>query len=697
MSGIGDSTIQGFATSMSVNVGETENFKINTPASSYHIDILRLGYYQGNGARKVVSAMLPTASLPQSQPACKNDTAPTGLIDCGNWAVSASWTVPSNAVSGFYLAHLVRNDTGGSSLIPFVVRNDASHSDILYQTSDETMEAYNTYGGNSLYSCTVNCPPGNPEAYKGADKVSYNRPWHTPLDDQGRSWFMYAEYPMIRFLEANGYDVSYTSGYDVATRGSLLLNHKTFLSSAHDEYWSGDQRANVKAARDAGVNLAFFSGNEVFWKTRWESSIDGSSTAGRTLVTYKETHYDAPTDPQDPPTWTGTWMDPRFSPPADGGQPQNALTGQLFAVNAGTTDITVPASYSKLRFWRNTRVASLASGQSATLDSGVGTLGYEWDVDADNGFRPAGLMDMSSTTNTAAQPFTDYGSNTTTQSTTHHLTLYRAPSGALVFGAGTVQWSWGLDSANPSGNTDTAMQQATVNLFADMGAQPATLISGLTPATASTDTTPPTSTITSPSSGAALSDGSAVTISGTATDAGGGVVAGVEVSTNGGATWHPVTTMSAANTSVTWSYSWVTHGNPTTTIESRAVDDSGNLEKPAAGTTVNVNCPCSIWGAGTTPGGIDSGDTGSIEVGVKFKTDTFGVASGVRFYKASTNTGTHIGNLWTSTGQLLASATFTSESASGWQQVNFAQPVPLNPNTTYVVSYFDPKGHYSQD
>ena len=420
VSGIGDSTIQGFATSMSVNVGETENFKINTPASSYHIDILRLGYYQGNGARKVVSAMLPTVSLPQSQPACKNDTAPTGLIDCGNWAVSASWTVPSNAVSGFYLAHLVRNDTGGSSLIPFVVRNDTSHSDILYQTSDETMEAYNTYGGNSLYSCTVNCPPGSPEAYKGADKVSYNRPWHTPLDDQGRSWFMYAEYPMIRFLEANGYDVSYTSGYDVATRGSLLLNHKTFLSSAHDEYWSGDQRANVKAARDAGVNLAFFSGNEVFWKTRWESSIDGSSTAGRTLVTYKETHYDAPTDPQDPPTWTGTYMDPRFSPPADGGQPQNALTGQLFAVNAGTTDITVPASYSKLRFWRNTRVASLASGQSATLDSGVGTLGYEWDVDADNGFRPAGLMDMSSTTNPTAQPFTDYGSQ-------HHHPKYNPP------------------------------------------------------------------------------------------------------------------------------------------------------------------------------------------------------------------------------------------------------------------------------
>ena len=168
----------------------------------------------------------------------------------------------------------------------------------------------------------------------------------------------------------------------------------------------------MEAARDAGVNLAFFSGNEVFWKTRLEPSIDGSNTANRTLVTYKETHYNAPVDPQDPPTWTGSWMDPRFSPPADGGRPQNALTGQLFVVNSGTTDITVPAQYSKLRFWRGTQVANLGTGQSITLDQGVGTLGYEWDVDADNGYRPAGLMDMSSTTSNSAEDFTDFGGTT---------------------------------------------------------------------------------------------------------------------------------------------------------------------------------------------------------------------------------------------------------------------------------------------
>ena len=699
VNGAGDSSIQGFATSMSVNVGETESFKINTPASSYHIDILRVGYYQGNGARKIVSNMAPTARLPQSQPACLNGATGTGLIDCGNWAVSASWTVPSNAVSGLYLAHLVRNDTGGSSLIPFVVRNDASHSDIVVQTSDETWEAYNSYGGNSFYNCTVNCPSGSPTAYKGASKLSYNRPFHTALDDGGRSWFMWAEFNMIRFLEENGYDVSYMSGLDVSTRGSLLLNHKIFLSSGHDEYWTGQQRANVEAARDAGVNLAFFSGNEIFWKTRLESSIDSSNAANRTLVCYKETHYDGPVDPQDPPTWTGTFMDPRFSPPADGGRPQNALSGQLFDVNSGTTDITVPASYSKLRFWRNTRVAGLGAGQSTTLDQGVGDLGYEWDVDSDNGYRPAGLLDMSSTTSSNAEAFTDYGGTTQQGSTvTHHLTLYRAPSGALVFGAGTVQWAWGLDNGGSSQPTDTAMQQATVNLFADMGnVQPFSLIAGLTPAAPTSDSTAPSSTITSPSQGANLSNGSAVTISGTATDAGGGVVAGVEVSTDGGTTWHPATTMSSANTSVTWSYSWVAHGSPSTTIQSRAVDDSGNIERPAAGTTVNMACPCSIWGPAVTPQKIDSGDTAATEVGVKFKADTFGYVTGIRFYKAGTNTGTHIGNLWSANGQLLASATFANESASGWQQVTFAQPVALNKDTTYVASYYAPRGHYSAD
>jgi hypothetical protein len=714
VNGIGDTSIQGYATSMSVNVGQTESFKIKTPSTNYHVDILRLGYYGGNGARKVASNIRPTATLPQTQPACQTFSS-TGLVDCGNWSVSASWTVPADAVSGVYIAHLVRDDSqGASSQIPFVVRNDASQSKIVVSTSDATWQAYNAYGGNSLYTCTVACPPGNPLAYKAAYSVSYNRPWDGSFPtDAGQSYLYYAEYQMIRFLEENGYDVSYVSDSDLDRTASVLTSHKLFISSGHDEYWSGNEVANVKAARAAGVNMAFFSGNEMFWKTRWGPSQDGSNAAYRTLTTYKETHFNAPTDPSDPPTWTGAWADPRFSPPADGGYPTNALTGQEFLINSGSGDLTVPSQYSKLRFWRNTAAATLASGTSLTLARGNNTLGYEWDVDTDNGWRPGGEFDLSSTTLSGVQPFVDYGSTVASTGTaTHHLSLYRAPSGALVFGAGTVQWAWGLDETNAWSSAgapgvsppDRNMQQATVNLFADMGVQPATLLSGLTAATQSPDTAAPVSTITSPSSGANLQDGSQVTISGSATDSGGGVVAGVEVSTDGGNTWHPATLTTPAQQTASWTYTWIAHGNPSTTVESRAVDDSANMETPSGGVSVNVACPCSLWGTSVTPATAvpgdpnsvnDSGDGSSITVGVKFTSDTFGQVSGLRFYKASANTGTHVGSVWSASGQLLASATFTGETASGWQTVTFSKPVTVLPNTTYVAGYFAPNGHYS--
>lgn len=212
----------------------------------------------------------------------------------------------------------------GESHIIFVVRDDNSHSDLLYQTSDTTWEAYNDWGGSDLYDSSY-LPMGR------AYEVSYNRPI-TTRDNATLTYFFGSEYPMIRFLEANGYDVSYSSGIDTDRRGAELLEHKVFVTAGHDEYWSGQQRANVEAARDAGVNLAFFSGNNTFWKTRWDNSIDGSNTPYTTLVVYKETLANAKIDPL-PGVWTGTLRDPRFSPPADGGRPENALTGTLFTVN----------------------------------------------------------------------------------------------------------------------------------------------------------------------------------------------------------------------------------------------------------------------------------------------------------------------------------------------------------------------------
>jgi len=694
----GDPTIQGFSTDISVNPGGTINFKISTPASAYTINIYRIGYYGGMGARKVAT-ITPSASLPQTQPSCISDTT-TGLTDCGNWAVSASWTVPTTAVSGVYFAHLTRTDTGGDSHIVFIVRNDSSHSDILYQTSDTTWQAYNYYGNGSLYG------PGQPVFGLSARtfEVSYNRPALTRgFNNESATWIFGAEFAMIQWLEQNGYDVSYFSAVDTARNGSLITNHKVFMDSGHDEYVSAQARTNIQAARDAGVNLAFFSGNEVFWKTRWANSSDGTNTPYRTIICYKETLAFAKLDPADPPTWTGTWRDPTFSPPADGGQPENALTGTLFMVNGtgddnpGNQTIKVPAADGQMRFWRNTAIATLAPGATYTLVPG--SLGYEWDIDADNGFRPAGAFRLSTTTYTfTSDLLLDYGATYGAGTATHHMMTYRAPSGALVFAAGTIDWAYGLNSNHdnsfdlPNLVTDVNMQQATVNLFADMGVQPATIQSGLRLATKSTDVIPPHSVILSPAAGSNVSTGNSVTISGSASDTG-GVVGGVEFSGDGGATWHP------ANGRANWSYVWTPTATGSTTLLSRAVDDSGNLETPSGGVIVAVSpqtCPCTIFES-STPTNPDSGDGNSVELGVKFRADSDGSIVGVRFYKSAANVGTHVGHVWTDSGQLLGTATFSGETGSGWQQVNFTTPIQATANTNYVASYFAPAGHYSAD
>ena len=224
--------------------------------------------------------------------------------------MSASWSTAS-AASGIYLAKLKRIDTGGASHIVFIVRDDARQADFVFQTSDTTWQAYNQYGGGSLYCGGPHSNAGTVYSCTGrATKVSYNRPFDTRAHD-ATSFLFNAEYPMVRWLEANGYDVKYISGVDTDRRAADLVGAKkpkVFLSVGHDEYWSAGQRASVEAARNAGVNLAFFSGNEIYWKTRWEPSVDGSNTPYRTLVGYKDTLGGVKLDPM-PNVTTGTWRD----------------------------------------------------------------------------------------------------------------------------------------------------------------------------------------------------------------------------------------------------------------------------------------------------------------------------------------------------------------------------------------------------
>ena len=225
------------------------------------------------------------------------------------------------------------------------------------QTSDSTWQAYNTWGGR--------CPL---PVDRGKGLQGQLQPASQPLFSGVE--LLLDGVPIVRWLERNGYDVAYCGNIDTHRQASVLQNRKVFISSGHDEYWSGAIRANVEAARQAGLHLIFMTGNEVFWRTRFETSIAGPTTANRTLVCYKESIAHAKIDPS--PEWTGTLRDPRFSPPAQGGNnPENSLTGQRFAaiLPAGADDfaIQVPFEYSRLRCWRNTSVAQLQSGQVATL------------------------------------------------------------------------------------------------------------------------------------------------------------------------------------------------------------------------------------------------------------------------------------------------------------------------------------------
>ena len=196
-----------------------------------------MGYYGGDGARKVASVEA-VAPLPQTQPACVTEST-TGLVDCGNWAESASWAVPAAAVSGLYFAHLVREDqTSEGSHIYFVVRDDGSHSDLLFQTSDTTWQAYNRYDDGSISGGRASSRWARSEPGQGL-QGQLQPPDSTRAARRRKTALFNAEYPMIRWLEPNGYDVSYSTGVDTDAAAAVELPQATRSFSRLDTTSTG--------------------------------------------------------------------------------------------------------------------------------------------------------------------------------------------------------------------------------------------------------------------------------------------------------------------------------------------------------------------------------------------------------------------------------------------------------------------------
>jgi hypothetical protein len=429
----GDSEIEGYASATSVNCGDPISFFVRTTSPSFTIAIYRLGWYGGLGGRQEMAPMTVSAV---SQPLPTPDPI-NNMVEC-NWTNPVTLTTsnpsdPTDWVSGVYVAKL-RASSGKERYVIFVIRDDSSTSSLVYQQSVDTYEAYNDWGGTSLYT-------SSPRAVK----VSFNRPY---ADGWGTGQFLSYEFDMVGFLESEGYDVTYTTNVDTHERGGLLTRHKGFLSVGHDEYWSLQMRQAVTAARDAGVGLGFFSADAAYWQIRFEPSpVTGA--VDRTIVAYKERANQDDPDAANPATYpliTARFRDVHGNLP---GQPEDSLVGVMYNGESPVSgDIVV----------ENTGTWVFAGTGLSDGDHLPGILGYEVDGLFSDATTPAGIIQI------AHSPYILDG-----QTFAGDSAVYQAGSGAWVFAAGSIQWSWGLNDISPWGPAsflvDAGTQQITRNVL----------------------------------------------------------------------------------------------------------------------------------------------------------------------------------------------------------------------------------------
>src|SRR3989442_154222 len=551
--------IKGYASATSVNQNESITFYVSVnPAQTYTIDFYRIGWYAGLGGRLRLHVG-PLGGVQQSP--CDSDPT-TGLSAC-NWAPNYTLTVPSDWTSGVYVAHLI-NAEGYQNYVTFVVR-DGRPAPFLYQWAVATDQAYNNYPndgrtGKSLYtynSYGAKTVSGDTRAVK----VSFDRPFL----GLGVGGFFAWEIFFVRWLERSGYDVTYSTDIDTHANGGELKRHKAFLSVGHDEYWSKEMFDAVEAARDAGVNLAFFNANAVYTQVRFEPSAVG--VANRVMVCYRE-----PTlDPVHGPTTTTEWRSPRVT------RLEQTLMGIQFST----------------QLQGNTNTAYVVTNSSHWVYAGTGfkdgdvvpgIVGYEVDS----------YMPSYPPPNSANQTLLSRSPVTGTGGVTSYAnsSIYQAPSGAWVFASGTMSWSWALDNIDGyHGLIDSRIQRATANILdafltgAPVGSAPT--ITSFTPTSV-----PVGSSVTI--SGTHFTRATAVTFNGTSASFTVNSATAIQATVPSGATTGPLsvttpggTATSASSFTVTASAPTITSFTPTSGPVGSSVTISGTNFTGATAVTFN--------------------------------------------------------------------------------------------------------------
>ncbi len=434
--------IEGYCSRTSVRPGESISFHVSTrPASAFTLDIFRMGYYGGDGAR----LMHRFGTLPgKDQP--DPPVGPKRVRDCA-WEPSASLEIPADWLSGVYLGKLTEQTTGIQSYVLFVVRDDRQ-ADFLFQCSDTTWQAYNRWPDHfGLYD------DGKDEWYWGGNiQVSFNRPYgrycqifDAPLS-QGSGEFLLWEFPIAFWLEAEGYDVTYISNLDTHTDAAGLRRARGLLSVGHDEYWSIEMFRHVEEAVKSGLNVAFLSGN---------------TCCGRILFA-----------------------------PDSANQPNRAYERVgVYGPPGGTRDFVAMKSLAHERPYANELVGAHSTGPVTGGADWICALPDHW-LFAGTGMRQGdgipGLVGWEWHGDPAPIPGLEIVATGPTQSApgqpndgVYTATVYPGPKGNIVFNASTIWWGDGLSAppgylrpkvyTEPKG-PDPRVQQITRNLLARMKA-----------------------------------------------------------------------------------------------------------------------------------------------------------------------------------------------------------------------------------
>jgi N,N-dimethylformamidase beta subunit-like, C-terminal len=431
ITGVGEAgAIEGYASAVSAQQGETMTIHVSTRAQSFHVEAYRMGWYGGTGGRLVWRS----ADIPGKRQPAATVTAGVNLVEA-RWDSSLSVPVDSTWPPGCYLLKLVAPAEGVQQWVPLTVRDDASHSAFLMMNAVTEWQAYNEWGGYSLY---LGRGRGGRSFENRGRIVSFDRPYDQP---GGAGDFVGLELPLVQLLEGRGYDVSYMTSVDFHRRPDLVQQHRALLSPGHDEYWSKPMRDGAEAARDRGVNLAFLGANAAYRQIRFEPSALGPD---RHQVCYKSANED-PMRRVDPSVVTVNWRD------APVNRPENAMIGQQYKCNPVRDDMVIVAPN-----------AWMFDGTGVTMNQRLATvIGPECDAYTPGKQVPPNVQILAHSP-VKCGGFSD-------------MTYYTAPSGAGVFASGSIWWITKLTPPGPGSPFDAIVSTTTENILRAFGAGPAGL------------------------------------------------------------------------------------------------------------------------------------------------------------------------------------------------------------------------------